>query len=368
MLIDPSFSVVSAVAPQAADVPAPLQPHCAGQTYVVTGGAGFIGAHVVGALLARDARVLVVDDFNDFYDPALKEANLATFLSHPHFRLYRQDIRDARGLEAVFTDAFGGPGQTPPPAAIVHLAARAGVRPSLTQPRLYLETNVTGTLNLAELARVYRVPRFVFASSSSVYGDAPGQVPFVEAQDISKPISPYAATKAMGEQLLHTYSHLYGIQVVALRFFTVYGAAQRPDLAIHKFTRLIFDGQPIPMFGDGSTRRDYTYIEDILQGVLAALAYDTAPFDVFNLGESQTTALATLIAMIENALDKSAIIQRQPAQPGDVSITYANIDKARRLLGYQPSTPLTAGLPRFVDWFLQRQATLSGKCIFPVGL
>ncbi len=319
-----------------------------GKTYLVTGGAGFIGSHLTRALLDAGAHVVVVDEFNDFYDPAIKAHNLAPFANHPRFRLYRQDIREFVGLR----DVFEHHGRGLQNGGIIHLAARAGVRPSLKEPRIYLETNVTGTLNLAELAREFQVKKFIFASSSSVYGDNPQQVPFQEDQDISKPISPYASTKAMGESLLYTYSHLYALQVVALRFFTVYGPGQRPDLAIHKFTRLIDEGKPIPVFGDGSTRRDYTYVDDIIQGVMAAVAYERSPYEIFNLGESQTTDLSTLIAYLEGCLGKKALIDRQPMQPGDVSITYANIDKARLLLGYNPQTKIREGLPRFVEWYL----------------
>lgn len=320
----------------------------AGKTYLITGGAGFIGSHLSKALLDLGAGVIVVDEFNDFYDPTIKESNIAPFLNNAHFRLYRKDIREFIGLRDIF-EHHGRALQT---GGIIHLAARAGVRPSLKEPRLYLDTNVTGTLNLAELAREFGVKKFIFASSSSVYGDSPERVPFREDQDISRPISPYASTKAMGESLLHTYSHLYQLQVVALRFFTVYGAGQRPDLAIHKFTRLIDEGKPIPVFGDGTTRRDYTYINDIIHGVLAAIAYDKTPFEIFNLGESQTTELRTLIALIEQSLGKSAVIDRQPMQPGDVSVTFADISKAHRLLGYNPKTKIRDGIPKFVDWYL----------------
>jgi UDP-glucuronate 4-epimerase len=319
-----------------------------GRTYLVTGGAGFIGSNLTRALLAQGAHVIVVDEFNDFYDPAIKEHNITAFSKNPRFRLYRQDIREFVGIRNIF-ESHGRALQS---GGIIHLAARAGVRPSLKEPRLYLETNVTGTLNLAELAREFKVNKFIFASSSSVYGDNPKQVPFREDQDISKPISPYASTKAMGESLLHTYSHLYGLQVVALRFFTVYGAGQRPDLAIHKFTRLIDQGKAIPVFGDGTTRRDYTYIDDIVQGILAAIVYERTPFEIFNLGESQTTELSVLIALIEESLGKTALINRQPMQPGDVSITYADISKARFLLGYKPQTKIREGIPKFIDWYL----------------
>lgn len=341
-----------------------VQTPFSGKTYVVTGGAGFIGSHLSRALLERGAQVVVIDEFNDFYDPAIKEANIvpleAQWGPSGAFRLYRTDLRNETAVAEIFAGLMTHDGPSLQAGGIVHLAARAGVRPSLSQPLLYLDTNVNATLYLAEQARRHRIPKFVFASSSSVYGDSPDTVPFEETQDISRPISPYASTKAMGESLLHTYSHLHGLQVVCLRFFTVYGAAQRPDLAIHKFTRLIDQGQPIPVYGDGSTRRDYTYIEDILQGVLAAILYDQTPYEIVNLGESQTTSLSRLIQLIEAALEKEAILDPHPLQPGDVSVTYANIDKARRLLGYQPTTPVEEGIPKFVAWYRAHQAQLVG--------
>jgi UDP-glucuronate 4-epimerase len=322
-----------------------------GETFLVTGAAGFIGSHVTRALLQAGASVVAVDDFNDFYDPAIKVANVQPLLGDPRFVLYRADIRDPQALEPAFANhAISG---------IVHLAARAGVRPSLLEPQLYVETNVNGTVNLLTLARQHGIERFVFASSSSVYGDNPAAVPFQEDQPINRPISPYAATKAMGENILYTYSHLYDMRVVCLRFFTVYGAGQRPDLAIHKFTRLLSEGRPIPVFGDGSTRRDYTYIDDIVQGVMAAIAYDKTPFEVFNLGESQTTALSELIAHLARALDVEPLIERHPLQPGDVPITYASIDKACSLLGYNPSTQIADGIPRFVAWYQQMRTALT---------
>jgi len=237
---------------------------------------------------------------------------------------------------------------------IAHLAGRAGVRPSLLEPKLYAETNINGTLNLLELAREFGVKQFVFGSSSSVYG-INAKVPFSEDDPIRQPISPYAATKAAGELLCHTYTHLYDIRTVCLRFFTVYGARQRPDLAIHKFSKLILEGRPIPMFGDGTARRDYTYIDDIIQGVRAAIDYDKSMHEVFNLGESETTELTRLIELIEQSLGKKAIIDRQPPQPGDVPITYADISKAKRLLGYNPTTKIEDGIPKFVEWFKSSQ-------------
>ncbi len=309
---------------------------------LVTGGAGFIGSHLVEALLADGHRVAVLDDFNDFYDPRIKYENLAAVRGQ--VPVHRVDLRDADAVGRVLAEgAFD---------AIVHLAARAGVRPSIHQPRLYVDTNVTGTLNLLEGARENGIGRFVFASSSSVYGLCQ-EVPFREDAALPGTISPYAATKLAGEQLCSSYAHLYGIKTVCLRFFTVYGPRQRPDLAIHQFTRRIHQGLAIDQFGDGSTRRDYTYIDDILQGVVAALDHEGAPFDLFNLGESATTPLRDLIVLIEAALGQKARINRLPEQPGDVPLTCADISKARRLLGYQPTTPITAGIPRFVEWYLQ---------------
>ncbi|MCC7306191.1 MAG: GDP-mannose 4,6-dehydratase, partial [Acidobacteria bacterium] len=272
----------------------------------------------------------------------VKRANLAEIARHGAFDLVEADIRDTDRLATVFeTKAFD---------CIVHLAARAGVRPSLSEPKLYCETNINGTLNLLELARDHNVPQFVFGSSSSVYG-INSKLPFSEEDRIFQPISPYAATKAAGELLCHTYSHLFGFRTVCLRFFTVYGARQRPDLAIHKFSRLIRDGKPIQMFGDGSARRDYTYIDDIIQGVRASMDYNGSIHEVFNLGESETTELCRLIELIEESLGKKAIIDRQPMQPGDVPITYADISKARRLLNYDPTTKIEQGVPKFVEWF-----------------
>ena len=313
---------------------------------LVTGGAGFIGSHLVARLLAEGGwGVVVVDDFNDFYDPAVKRRNVAPHLGREGFRLREADIRDRAALEGVF-------GETPFDV-IVHLAARAGVRPSLSEPVLYAETNINGTLNLLELARQHGTGRFVFGSSSSVYGENE-KVPFAEDDPVARPISPYAATKAAGELLCHTYSHLFGLRCVALRFFTVYGARQRPDLAIHKFARLISAGKPIPVFGDGTTRRDYTYVDDIIAGVRASMDYEGSAYEVFNLGESRTVSLSELIALIERELGQKAVIDRQPPQPGDVPQTFADVSKARRLIGYDPQTPIEEGIRRFVEWFKGR--------------
>src|SRR2546430_9224396 len=309
---------------------------------LVTGGAGFIGAHLVEKLLAGGHEVVILDDFNDFYDPQIKHANIAGFAKD--VTVCHVDLRENESVRAVFAHEKVD--------AIVHLAARAGVRPSIQYPRLYYDTNVIGTLHLLEAARVTGVQRFIFASSSSVYG-ASKTIPFSDDEHLTQTLSPYAATKIGGEFLCSTYSHLYQMRVVALRYFTVYGPRQRPDLAIHQFTRRINAGLPIDEFGDGTTRRDYTYIDDIIQGTMVALKYEGPMFDVFNLGENETIQLKDLIAAIETALGKKAKINRLPEQPGDMPLTCADISKARKLLGYNPKTKFSDGLPRFVDWFLR---------------
>jgi UDP-glucuronate 4-epimerase len=292
--------------------------------------------------------VTVVDDFNDFYAPEIKRDNVRAHERHREYKLIEVDIRDQSDLAKVFNETQF--------EAIVHLAARAGVRPSLKDPRLYTETNISGTLNLLEQARHHSVKQFVFGSSSSVYG-INAKVPFSEEDPIRQPISPYAATKAAGELLCHTYSHLYDLRSVCLRFFTVYGPRQRPDLAIHKFAHLISQGQPIPVFGDGKTRRDYTYIDDIIAGVRAAIDFDQSNYEVINLGESRTVELNELISLVEHELGQKAIIDTQPLQPGDVPQTFADITKARRLLGYSPQTQIEDGIHRFVEWFGGQEAT-----------
>src|SRR6266496_2009209 len=311
---------------------------------MVTGGAGFIGSHLVEKLLGVGHEVVILDDFNDFYDPQIKQANIAGFAKE--VAVCHVDLRENESVRTVF--------RREKVDVIIHLAARAGVRPSIQSPRLYYDTNVLGTLHLLEAARVTGVERFVFASSSSVYG-ASKTVPFSEDQQLTQTLSPYGATKIGGEFLCSTYSHLYEMRVVALRYFTVYGPRQRPDLAIHQFTRRIHAGQPIDQFGDGSTRRDYTYIDDIIQGTIAALQYDGPMYDIFNLGESQTIQLKDLISAIENTLGKKAKINQLPEQSGDMPLTYADISKARKLLDYNPTTKLSEGLPRFIDWFLRSQ-------------
>lgn len=308
---------------------------------LVTGGAGFIGSHLCEALLARGDEVVILDNFNDFYDPAIKRQNAAELEGAV---LVEGDIRDEALVGKLFEEhALDG---------VVHLAAMAGVRPSLVDPLLYQDVNLRGTMVLLEAVRRRPQTRFVFASSSSVYGGNT-KVPFSEEDRVENPISPYAATKRSCELLAWTHHHLFGIPTTGLRFFTVYGPRQRPEMAIHKFTRLIMQGQPIPFFGDGSTRRDYTYIDDIIDGVVRSLDRCEG-YELYNLGESQTTSLAELVEAIGQACGREPIIDRQPMQPGDVVITYADVTKAKERLGYQPSTTVEEGLERFVRWYRDR--------------
>jgi UDP-glucuronate 4-epimerase len=308
---------------------------------LVTGGAGFIGSHLAEKLLAAGHDVSILDDFNDFYDPQIKRANISAIENQ--IALHQIDLRDNGAVNALFhREKFD---------AIAHLAARAGVRPSIQQPQLYYDTNVDGTLHLLQAACSIGIERFIFASSSSVYGISK-TFPFSEDLHLTQTVSPYAATKIAGEFLCSTYSHLYQLRVIALRFFTVYGPRQRPDLAIHQFTRRIHAGEAIDQFGDGTTRRDYTYIDDIIQGVMASLHYEGPRFDIFNLGENETIQLKDLIAAIESAVGRKAKINRLPEQAGDMPLTCADISKARKLLGYNPETSLSAGLPKFVEWLL----------------
>jgi UDP-glucuronate 4-epimerase len=308
---------------------------------LVTGGAGFIGSHLVDSLLGDGWEVDVVDNFDDFYERAVKERNMEAHALHPRWRLIEGDLRNPAELLAKLSGPYD---------AIVHLAAKAGVRPSIQDPMTYQEVNVTGTQNLLEIARRLEVPQFVFASSSSVYGTN-HRLPWSEEDFVLRPISPYASTKVSGELMGHVYSHLYGIRFVALRFFTVYGPRQRPDLAIHKFARLISEGKPIPVFGDGSTRRDYTYIDDIIAGIRGALAYEGSRYEVINLGNNTTVTLMEMIHGLEQALSMTAVIDWLPEQPGDLAQTWANVTKARSLLGYAPRTTYAEGSRRFVDWF-----------------
>lgn len=310
---------------------------------LVTGAAGFIGSHVCERLLGAGEEVVGLDLFDDFYDLRVKERNLARALESARFTLVRGDIRDLEVLRAL-PDGV---------EVVIHLAARAGVRPSLRDPLLYQDVNVRGTGVLLEFARERGIRRFLFGSSSSVYGNG-ARVPFREDDAVDRPISPYAATKRAGELLCHTYHHLYGMGVLSLRFFTVYGPRQRPDLAIHKFARLMRAGRPVPMYGDGSTERDYTYIDDILQGVEGALRYlreHGEAYEVINLGESRTIPLRRMIEVLAEGLGVRPEIRELPLQPGDVVRTYADITKARKLLGYDPRTGFEEGIARFVEWF-----------------
>jgi UDP-glucuronate 4-epimerase len=307
---------------------------------LVTGAAGFIGSHLCERLLTDGAEVVGLDNFDEFYSPTIKRSNIAECLEHKSFSLIEGDIRDAECVAGVLSRNNIN--------MIVHLAARAGVRPSIEQPLLYQDVNINGTMVLLEAAKKYGIRKFVFASSSSVYGNNK-KVPFAETDNVDFPISPYAATKKAGELICHTYHHLYDMDVMCLRFFTVYGPRQRPDLAIHKFARLIEAGEPIPVFGDGSMRRDFTYIDDIIQGVMGAIEHCEG-YEIYNLGESRPVRLDELIGEIEKALGKKAIINRQPVQPGDVIQTYADVAKAKAKLGYNPQTDIAEGLEKFVAW------------------
>ena len=307
---------------------------------LITGGAGFIGSHLAQNLLELSWDVTVVDNFDPFYAKATKLANILSERKSSRFHLIEADIRD---YESLLQQAGGSYD------VIVHLAAKAGVRPSILKPDEYLETNVKGTQNMLNFARHFGVKQLVFASSSSVYG-VNKRVPWSETDQVLLPISPYAGTKVSGELMGHVYAHLFGMRFVALRFFTVYGPRQRPDLAIHKFARAMLEGSSIPVFGNGSSRRDYTYIDDIIRGVIAAMHYNRTPYEVINLGNSRTVSLMEMIATIEDALGKRAELLYEPEQPGDVPVTYADVSKAKDLLGYDPQVPFDAGIHNFVAW------------------
>lgn len=312
------------------------------QRVLVTGGAGFIGSHLTERLVAEGWDVTVFDDFNDAYDPRIKRGNLSAV--RDQVELIEGDIRDAVLVERCFSRGKFD--------LVVHLAARAGVRPSILQPKLYMTTNIEGTFNLVDACRHHEVKNFIFASSSSVYG-VNQKVPFAETDAIERTISPYAATKLACEQICSNYSHLFGMRARCLRFFTVYGPRQRPDLAIAQFTRAILDGRTVTRFGNGDTRRDYTYVADIIDGIVRSFDDRGGDYEVLNLGGSATTKLSDLIAMLEELLGRKANIEQAPEQPGDVPMTHADISKARALLGWEPSCPIREGLQRYVTWLQQ---------------
>ena len=309
---------------------------------LVTGGAGFIGSHLVDRLLELDHRVVVIDNFDPFYPRSTKEKNLELAKDSEEFTIYVTDILNKKSIHKIFSDEKF--------EIVIHLAAKAGVRPSIEDPKGYYKTNVEGTLNLLEECKSNGIQKFIFASSSSVYGNNK-KVPFSEGDNVDYPISPYAATKKAGELLCHNYYHLYGIDTFCLRFFTVYGPRQRPDLAIHKFFKLIHENKPIPIYGDGQTSRDYTYIDDILGGILKAIER-VKGYEIINLGESKTIQLEDLIHTIEKIVGKEVRKEYLDMQPGDVLQTYADISKARDLLDYHPITDMESGLRKFYDWFL----------------
>jgi UDP-glucuronate 4-epimerase len=309
---------------------------------LVTGGAGFIAYHLISALLKIRTEVHLIDNFNDFYDPEIKRQNVRDLQCAGQVPVHIVDILDREKLGRIYEELR--------PDAVVHLAAWAGVRPSLERPELYSAVNVTGTVNLLELAKKYSTPCFIFGSSSSVYGGST-RVPFAEDDPVDRPISPYAATKRAGELLCHTYANNFSMHITCLRFFTVYGPRQRPEMAIHKFAQLMFDGKEIPIFGKGDSRRDYTYVEDIVDGVLAAMEANPR-FEIINLGESQTITIMEVVEHLENSLGRKAMLRCLPVQPGDMDITYADVTRARQILGYNPRRPFKEGIRLFSDWFL----------------
>ena len=322
---------------------------------LVTGGAGFIGSHLCKELLKRKCNVVVVDNFDNLYSPKIKENNIIDIKNFMYckniiqdaFKVIKCDIRDIFKINQIFSEEKTD--------IVVHLAAMAGVRPSITDPLTYTDVNVKGTVNLLEMCKKYKVNKFVLASSSSVYGNN-DKVPFSEEDSAGCPISPYAASKRAGELFCYTYHQLFNIDVAALRFFTVYGPGQRPDLAIHKFTKLIFDGEEIPFYGDGLSERDYTYIDDIIDGIIRTIEWinkENGRFEIFNLGKSHTVSLKTMVELLERSIGKKAVIKKLPAQSGDVKRTCADIKKAREILGYNPSTDIETGINRFIEWYIK---------------
>ncbi len=325
-----------------------MSPVPPGPPVLVTGGAGFIGSHLVAALLGGGREVVVLDDFDDFYDPAIKRRNVAA-LAGPGLRVVEGDIRDSALVDRVFSDGRFH--------SVIHLAARAGVRPSIEQAALYTSVNLDGTTCLLEAARRHGVERFVFGSSSSVYGNNP-KVPFAEDDPVDHPVSPYAATKKAGELLCYTHHHLHGLHVACLRFFTVYGPRQRPEMAIHKFTRLLWQGKDVEQYGDGTSARDYTFVSDIVDGILRAWERCRG-YRVYNLGGSRTVTLSDLLAKIAERLEVPARVRAMPAQPGDVERTWADVSRARQELGWEPRVDLDSGLDLFVEWFRREGAEVT---------
>lgn len=313
---------------------------------LVTGGAGFIGSHLIDVLLKdKQNRITCLDDFDSFYDPQVKKNNIRNQLKNPNYKLIEIDVRYINELKTKLSSHYD---------VIIHLAAKVGVIPSLQDPVTYTQVNILGTQNMLELTRELQCKKFVFASSSSVYGVNPN-IPWNEDDHVLRPISPYACTKISGELLGHVYSQLYDFQFIGLRFFAVYGPRQRPDLAVYKFTRLILDDKPIPVYGNGRTKRDYTYIDDIVSGICAALDYSQSQYEIINLGNNQPVELQELISLLEKALGKKAIVKKLPEQKGDVPVTFANITKAQKLFGYGPKTDLKEGLQKFISWFRSQE-------------
>ncbi|MGD9898699.1 MAG: GDP-mannose 4,6-dehydratase, partial [Calditrichaceae bacterium] len=311
---------------------------------LVTGGAGFIGSNLIDTLLGQNMEIVAVDNFDAFYDKNIKERNIKQAMDYQNFHLYRTDILDRESLENIFRKHN--------PETIVHLAAKAGVRPSIDDPVGYMQTNIEGTTNLLELSKIHKIGKFIFASSSSVYGNNK-KVPFSEKDPVDFPISPYAASKKAGELICYNYHHLYNMNIFALRFFTVYGPRQRPEMAIHKFTRLIDEEKPVPVYGEGMPRRDFTYITDIIEGIKKAIL-NVNGYEIINLGESQTISVSDLITEIENAVGKKAKREILPMQPGDVIETFADVTKAKNLLGYKPSTSIKKGISGFTEWYFSQ--------------
>ncbi|GAB6282666.1 MAG: GDP-mannose 4,6-dehydratase [Ignavibacterium sp.] len=313
--------------------------------YLITGGAGFMGSHLVDRLFNEENHITVIDNFDDFYERSIKENNISNARKNRNFKLIEGDIRDKELLKNIFNSYSID--------IVVHLASKAGVRPSILAPQSYYDVNVNGTLNILEAMREFNVKNMIYASSSSIYGNNK-KVPFCEGDIVDYPISPYAATKKSGELVCHTYYYLYGFNISCLRFFTVYGPRQRPDLAIHKFAKLIIEGKPIPFYGDGSTERDYTYIEDIIDGIMCAIN-NLKGYDILNIGESNTISLNTMVKTLEHAIGKKAIIERLPMQLGDVKRTFADITKARDRIGYNPKYSFEKGIANFISWLLENK-------------